>query len=305
MKRMLTRIASMSLIAVMCVPHNASVYADDIREYPDYVADTPYAEVANGDLYYNGAPVIFTQSDDELPQSMRDNIATCLEKDYRSPKNEKSYNDFLFKSASWSKDSLDRATVYPTLSGLFQYPQERGYYCGYAAMQSVLKYHGINKTQQEIAGEAYNKNDSLAWFAGSQSQAEDWNYYPAAVYLNTLLDHDFRPYNAYFGTYTESELSQKLRYNISEAREPVLIAGISKGNDSNGSKLPGYPNEDIGHWIVAYRVAWDTEAQSVSRVHYRDPAKSDAVSWSGSISATADTDLTRMYKFSLGLGIIS
>lgn len=32
MKRMFTRIASMSLIAVMCVPHNANVYADDIRD---------------------------------------------------------------------------------------------------------------------------------------------------------------------------------------------------------------------------------------------------------------------------------
>lgn len=124
-------------------------------------------------------------------------------------------------------------------------------------------------------------------------------------FLNSCVDHNFAPYSTYFGDYTKEELSDILIYNISTLREPVLICGISKASDQHASHLKGYPTYmDISHWIIVYGVKWDNEQQMVTEVSFRDPAKSEHVSWSGSISASATVSLDTIYAFSGGHGII-
>lgn len=84
-----------------------------------------------------------------------------------------------------------------------------------------------------------------------------------------------------------------------------MICGISKANNSDGSRLPGYPtNINVGHWIIADGYIWETNTQSVTGIQYIDPAKSDVISWSDNISAYASTDLTNMFKFARSRGII-
>lgn len=260
--------------------------------------------------YKDGAPVVYVDSYDELPESLRklieENDAYSPENQTKRRKQEAEFNAFINRLKSGRGESVaERAIVTPTLTGLKQFPQETDFYCGYACLQSALNYHGISKTQQKIASEAYKTTDALAWFTGSEALATNVNYYPAAQYLNSCVDHTFTPYSTYFGDYTKEELSNILLYNISTIREPVLICGISKASDCHASHLKGYPTStDISHWIIVYGVKWDNEQQMVTEVSFRDPAKSEAVSWSDSISASATVSLDTLYAFSLGHGII-
>lgn len=86
-------------------------------------------------------------------------------------------------------------------------------------------------------------------------------------------------------------------------REPILVCGISSGNAESVSHLPGYPETTFGHWIVIYKIEWDFE-NGTTEVSYFDPAKSDAVSWSGNIEAAETVSLEKMFAFSSGHGII-
>lgn len=196
------------------------------------------------------------------------------------------------------------AIIYPSIN-IYQNPQDTDYYCGYACLQSILEYHNIYKTQTEIANEAYSSSTALAWFNGIQSQATNINYYPAAIYLRSQIDHNYQPYNSYFGTFNSTVLSKKVKYNIDVVEEGVLICGISYGNDYNGSRLPNYPtNQNVSHWILSDGYAWDNVAQSMTAISFVDPAKSSAISWSGPVSAYSSTNVTRMYNFASSRGII-
>ena len=289
-KNVFTRVTAILTAILMAMVFNIGVYA---------------VEEDNADAI-DGAPVIYVLYDSDLPQAMLDNIRACEGKEYLAIAKEEAYNTFVDENAFDMQSAVSFSTIVrPWIHWIYQHPQERSYYCGYAAFQSILEYHGINMTQEEIADEAYDKNSALAWFTGINDYADNWQYYPAAVYLSSKLDHQYRPYNSYFGTYTANELSAKLKYDIVEANEPIMIAGVSKGNDSNGSRLPGYPtNANISHWIVGDGFKWDIDTQTMPEVHYVDPAKSDAITWSGSIEESTYKDLTRMYNFSTGHGII-
>ena len=285
-KNKFTRVKIIIMSVLTIIPISASAYDYESSETSEF----------------DYAPIIFIEDDSELPESMRRNIEICNNKEYIEEENE---IDFPI-SANFSNDNgiSPYAIIYPTVFGFNQFPQEENYYCGYASMQSVLDYHNISKSQYVIAGEAYEEEEALPWFIGSNAQATNEAYYPAAVYLNSLLTYQYKPYNSYFGTYTESELSEKLLDTISGSEEGVLICGTSKANEEYGSKLPNYPNMDITHWIVAYKIAWDIDKQSVTDVYFVDPAKSEAVPWSGSISAYSSTELGRMFKFSQARGIM-
>lgn len=231
-------------------------------------SDLPEIVIPEVDI--DGAPVVIIEDISELPESMKRNIEIVTSK------------------------PVDAANC----------PQERDYYSGYASIQCLLNYNGIYKTQDEIAEEVYSKDDALAWFTGAQRHAADWEYYPAAVYLSSVLGRDYRPYNSYFGEYTQEVLSEILREKMSNSyREPILVCGISSGNAESVSHLPGYPETTFGHWIVIYKIEWDFE-NGTTEVAYLDPAKSDAVSWSGNIEAAETVSLEKMFAFSSGHGII-
>lgn len=234
-----------------------------------------YGVNVGAEIGYEGAPVVYVDSYEELPESVRklieENDAYSPENQMKRRKQDAEFNAFINRLKSGRGESVaQRAIVTPTLTGLKQFPQETEFYCGYACLQSALNYHGIDKTQQEIASEAY-----------------------------------FAPYSTYFGDYTKEELSDILIYNISTIREPVLICGISSHDTFEDSHLTGYPTtSDISHWIIVYGIKWDNEQQMVTEVSFRDPAKSNAISWSGSISASATVSLDTIYAFSGGHGII-
>lgn len=263
-------------------------------------------DLSSTDTYPDGAPVIYVQDDSELPQAMLDNIQACKNKPNLSAEKaekERSFNEYI-NNKSLNAGISPFAIIYPSIN-IYQNPQDTDYYCGYASLQSILEYHGIDKTQAVIASESYSSSSALAWFNGSEAQATNEDYYPAAVYLNSLLSHYYQPLNSYFGTFNSTVLAEKVQYDIDEAEEGVLICGISVGNDSNGSRLPNYPtSQNISHWIVSDGYSWDNVAQSITAIHFVGPAKSDAVFWSDSISAYSSTDITRMYKFATGKGII-
>lgn len=262
------------------------------------------------EIGYEGAPVVYVDSYEELPESVRklieENDAYSPENQMKRRKQDAEFNAFINRLKSGRGESVaQRAIVTPTLTGLKQFPQETEFYCGYACLQSALNYHGIDKTQQEIASEAYKTTEGLAWFTGSEALATNANYYPASQYLNPCVGHNFAPYSTYFGDYTKEELSDLLLKNISTLREPVLICGISSHDTFEDSHLAGYPTtSDISHWIIVYGIKWNNEQQMVTEVSFRDPAKSNAISWSGSISASATVPLNKIYAFSCGHGII-
>lgn len=262
-------------------------------------------------LEYNGAPIVYVEDDSELPQAMRDNIANCTKGPDAFIEKERSFNEWLNRTSERSGEISPYWITRPALTTVLQYPQDTDYYCGYAALQSILASYNITLTQAEIAEEAYRVNSSLAWFSGNNAQATEFTKYPAAVYLNSFseITHPYEPYNHYFAeeqelTFTSAQFADMIKYDIDVAEVGVLVCGISKENDSNGSKLPNYPNFDVGHWIVVNGYCWDTDTQSVTGICYADPAKSEAVSWSDAISEYEETDVERMFKFARGNGII-
>lgn len=261
--------------------------------------------------YIDNAPVIYVEDDSQLPPAMRKNMENWDEVEQRLKQKEINFQKFLNQEyhnrliSRYNQGLMPYAMVYPSVHDIIQHPQETDYYCGYSALQSILEYYNIDMTQEEIAEEAYDVDSALAWFAGSQSQATNTRYYPAATYLNSKVDHTYSPYNSYFGTFTEDELSEKLKSDIAIDEVPVLICGISKKGEDAPSHLPGYTTDyDISHWIVAYGITWNIDQQKVTEVRYADPAKSEKVSWSASIKAYDKVDLGKMYSFSSGHGII-
>ena len=254
---------------------------------------------------FDYGPIIYVEDESLIPQAVLNNIAICKAKNSSALTIEK---EELF-NAYLTQKNIDTMNITPRivvthLVDIVQNPQDTNYYCGYAALQSMLEFHDIYKTQSQIASEAYSQTNSLAWFIGSEAQSSDWTAYPAAAYLSAYLNHSFRPFNSYFGTFTESTLLEKIKYNVDIMEEGILVCGVSKGNNSNGSKLPNYPSSDITHWIIIDGYYLDTDTQEVTAISFVDPAKSDEVSWSDPISAYSETTLTTMFKFAQGRGII-
>ena len=284
--------AAISLIAV-----SATIMTSVIHATADNKAEEP--------LGYDGAPIVIVEEENDLPEAMRRNIEIVKNKPDKRLEQEQAYQNWLAHQDVANGSESTYAILRPSLD-IYQNTQETFYNCGYASLQSILEYHGIEKTQTQIASEAYYTTEPLAWFTGVESAALNLNYYPASVYLNSLLDHTFQPYNLYFGSYTASFLANKVKYNIDQIQEPVMIGGTSWGDDRNGSRLPNYPeSKKIDHWIVVDGYHWDNVAQSMTNISFVDPAATcAALDWGDNVSKYSYTDVERMYKFSLGRGIV-
>lgn len=286
LKNTLKRAVAIAMALLIVVP--LSINASDVPE------------IVIPEVDIDGAPVVIIDDISELPESMKRNIEICRNKEQNREEDNRTSEGLL---SPLNITPMDLSAT-PMIIGLYQCPQDYDNYCGYASIQSVLNYHEINKTQTEIAEDAYYDDQALAWFIGTQANAADWEFYPAAVYLSSVLSHDFRPYNSYFGQFNEEVLSDMMFDNIVNVQEPILVCGISSSDMDDASHLPGYPATNIGHWIVAYKMTWDIDNQIATEVTYRDPAKSEAVSWSANIEATETVSLEKMFAFSSGHGII-
>ena len=70
-------------------------------------------------------------------------------------------------------------------------------------------------------------------------------------------------------------------------------------NVNHASHLPNYPAQTITHWL-----AIDGYSNSGNDIFILDPAKSDAVSWSGSISALYSVSSDKLAAFASSRGLI-
>lgn len=177
-----------------------------------------------------------------------------------------------------------------------QKPQETKFWCGYAALQSLLEHEGIHKTQTQIATAVYSTNIACPWYL---SNGNSTSQFPTATYLKEQTGITYIPFPygaAGANPPTASELKARFKGTIN-TNHGVLACGNSIHGEE--SYLPGYPADNIGHWIVikGYYDYGDG-------VFIADPAKSSAVSWSANIDAYYDLPTKNLQHFVATKGII-
>lgn len=180
-----------------------------------------------------------------------------------------------------------------------QFPQTTSTYCGYAAIQSILDYNGISKTQPQIASDSvFLGNSACPWYI---SNGNSISQFPAAVYLKNQTGYAYAPWPyGSAGANPPTELQIKVRVTTAiDADRPILALGTSKGDSSDPSHIDGYPNRDIHHWLVVK--GYNENGDSV---YIADPAKSSAVSWSSSIYAKYSITTEKLTAFVAPKGII-
>lgn len=132
------------------------------------------------------------------------------------------------------------------------------------------------------------------------SNGNSTSQFPAAVYLSNYTSHSYVPYpygNAGATTITSAALSTRIVPTI-YGGNGVVCCGQSAPSGST-SHLPGYPEWNVGHWIVVRGYEDNGAFYNIA-----DPAKSSAVSWSGNISAYYRISGTKLAAFASNRGII-
>lgn len=194
------------------------------------------------------------------------------------------------------------------ISGLKQVPQERNYWCGCAAAKSILDCIGIIKTQTQLASDTYLKTErfgSTPWYI---SNGNEFSQFPMAT---TLMNAQREVGNSVF-SYVPSPLgvAGANPLTVEQCKSYVMsttsafgkgygVAACGASQNVTGYRLPGYPASYIGHWIVS-----DGYKDNGNTIWIVDPAKSSAVSWSGSISAYYSIPATLFRNFIQPRGII-
>lgn len=187
------------------------------------------------------------------------------------------------------------------LSGIPQIPQEKSYYCGNAAAQSVLYYKGISCTQTQLAGKKYLRTEDFGNTPWYLSDGDSKSQFPMAITLTKLTDINYTPApygDAGANPLSPSDLKSKIVATLS-TKNGVVICGESKADSSHPSHLPGYPSKNVGHWLVCF--GWN---EITEQALIRDPAKSEAVSWGGNIQASYSISDEKLAAFAAPRGII-
>ncbi len=183
---------------------------------------------------------------------------------------------------------------------IYQVPQERSYWCGYAALKSLLDYEGISMTQKEIAEELYYPDKSCPWYTIYGTQ-EDQYYIPK--YLNKKIDNfRYAPYSPQLAGTSELDASEVQSRIVSTINlgHGIFVGGESYRDwDQEGSRLPGYPASLVRHFIAVdgYKSVGD-------EIWIVDPAKSDVISWSGSISKYYSVSTEKLASYASAMGIV-
>jgi hypothetical protein len=212
-----------------------------------------------------------------------------------------------------TNENANRMTTYTLLSSwrimdLYQVPQEKTYYCGCGAAKSILDNIGIIKTQTALASSSYLKTEtygSTPWYI---SNGNEFSQFPMAT---TLMNIQYEVGNSAFG-YVPSPLGAagSNPLTVDQCKSYVMsttsafddgygVAACGQSKNVSGYRLPGYPAQTIGHWIVS-----DGYMNSGNTIWIVDPAKSSVVSWSGSISAYYNISASLFRNFIQPRGII-
>lgn len=179
-----------------------------------------------------------------------------------------------------------------------QKPQEKDFWCGYAAVQSILSYSGISKSQTAIAQILYDVNKPCPWYTNDYNNFSDY-LVPNYLYQQTGFYYMAYPRVAAGSmTLSKNDVAPKVMATI-DMNRGVLVCGNSAASSSAASHLPGYPNQSIGHWIGVYGYS-----NNADQVAVFDPAKSSVISWSGSISAKYTISTDKLAAFASARGIV-
>lgn len=182
---------------------------------------------------------------------------------------------------------------------IFQVPQERDYWCGYAAMKSLLDFEGVNMTQEEIANMVSSPNSSCPWYT---IDGTTLSQYPVPKVLRELTGFYYIafPLNSAGATVlTESDIKPKVVFTIDHGHGLLACGQSYRRYDREGSRLPGYPEYIVTHWV-----AIDGYQSDGSEVWIVDPAKSPVVSWSDSISKYYLVSAEKLASFATMRGIV-
>ncbi len=282
------------------------VHTEEIITFEPYVSDTfkidpKYAQKVKrkqeaAESYYNA----IVKGDFKLAAQYKDEF-------------EQISNPTLYQMR---KDTLNTQTsvrnTYPSnwrIPDLYQYPQEKSYWCGCAAAKSILQNIGITKSQAELAGNSYLQTERFGNTPWYITNGDSPSEFPMAT---TLVNAQFEVSNYAFG-YKPSPLGaaganpltveQCKAYVMSTTSAfddgyGVAACGTSKGSNS-AYRLPGYPSYNIGHWVVS-----DGYKDNGDYIWIVDPAKSDVISWSNSISAYYNISATLFRNFVSPRGIV-
>lgn len=185
------------------------------------------------------------------------------------------------------------------IAGIHQVPQETDYWCGYAAMKSLLDYEGVDMTQEEIAIKTWTPDDACPWYKANGDSREQ---FPVPDILGKLTGHDYAPfpYGVAGATNLTASMITSGIIDTIEKGHGVLACGESyRRYDKEGSRLPGYPASSIRHWV-----AIDGYKSYGNEIWIVDPAKSDQISWSGGIQRYYSISADKLASFATMRGIV-
>lgn len=287
---MYKKILSFTLVAIMVISMSTTTFASDDIKNKDEVQ-------VNGKF----------NKDDEYASMIKEKEDIAMQY-YLAKVNQdsntaiKSLNKLKNNSTSsprMKSGSISPQAVKSAKLAIFQVPQEKSFWCGYAAMKSLLDYEGVEKTQTEIAGEVYSVEKDCPWYI---SNGDEKSQFPVAVKLTDWASVNYvpYPYGAAGGTvFTASDLKPKIIATI-DLGHGLMALGKSCGDlPKHESILPGYPAREIGHWIAVY--GYEDNGTSVWII---DPAKSKVISWSENINAYYSISSLKLAAFTKTRGII-
>lgn len=210
----------------------------------------------------------------------------------RKKENEMLLNNNITSYSTYANTTNKRLAIY-------QVAQEKNFWCGYAAIKSLLNFEKVDMTQEEIAEKVYSKDLSCPWYL---SNGDSKDQFPVPNVLQELTGFVYIPYPygaAGATTLTGDEVSRRVVSTINNGHG-VLACGTSKGNISgHASILPGYPASSITHWVAV-----DGYDNSGDIIYIVDLAKSDVISWSDNISRYYSVSSSKLASFASTRGIV-
>ena len=207
------------------------------------------------------------------------------------------YNNVI-KRKDYDLASMSSQPSFKRIAIMGQRAQKTDFWCGYAAMESLLDYDYKDMTQYEIANIVYTPDKSCPWYLSNGNSIDQ---FPVVTALRKYIGYSYIPYPygaAGSTTLSGSELSWRVKYTICK-EHGLMVCGTSALSVNDASHLPNYPAQTITHWL-----AIDGYSNSGSDIFILDPAKSDAVSWSGSISALYSVSSDKLAAFASSRGLI-
>lgn len=183
---------------------------------------------------------------------------------------------------------------------IYQAKQETSYWCGYAAMKSLLDFEGVVMSQSEIANKTWTPNAACPWY---MANGDSRDQFPVPNVLQELTGFYYAPYPygvAGATNLTASMISPKIVSTI-DKKHGLLACGQSyRKYDKEGSRLPGYPAWAVTHWVAidGYRSYGDD-------VWIVDPvADSNMTSWSGGVDKYYLISADKLASFATMRGIV-